>query len=97
MPLMFVVLPKLSQMSIRYIYGGQKLSGLLKGRCAACNSKHTHTYIYIYININSREEIGGYCPHRRKWLLANIEVVKKEKRKEIAKKKAENKAKKKEG
>ena len=48
-------------------------------------------------NINSREEIGGYCPHRRKWLLANIEEVRKEKRKEIAKKKAENKIKKKAG
>ena len=49
------------------------------------------------LNINSREEIGGYCPHRRKWLLSNIEVVKAERRKEIKKKKEENKAKKKEG
>ena len=42
-------------------------------------------------NINSREEIGGYCPHRRKWVLMNIEEVKAGKRKEIARKKADKK------
>ena len=52
-----------------------------KKNCNICSKETLLLQRRSKTNINSREEIGGYCPHRRKWLLANIEVVKKEKRK----------------
>ena len=69
-----------------------KPRGANQRNCNICNKETLLLQKRSKFNINSREEIGGYCPHRRKWLLSNIEEVKAEKRKEISKKKAENKA-----
>ena len=57
-----------------------------------CNKETLFLQKRNKLNINSMEEIGGYCPNKGGWLLSNIEEINAEKRKQIALKKANNKA-----
>ena len=62
--------------------------------CNICNKETLLLQKRSKLNVNSKEEIGGYYPHKRGWLLCNIEEVKAERKKQIAIKKSENKARK---
>ena len=44
-----------------------------QGSCNLCNLETIHIMRRSAISLNSREELGGYCPHRRVHLLENIE------------------------
>ena len=44
--------------------------------CNVCNKETMYLMKRDILNVNSREEIGGYCPHRRGWLLKNIKSEK---------------------
>ena len=44
--------------------------------CNICDKETIFLMKRSVLNINSREEIGGYCPHKRGWLLKNIKSEK---------------------
>ena len=69
-----------------------KPRGANQKSCALCNTETHEIMKRSEISINDREELGGYCPHRRAHLIINIQENK-ENLKEV---RAENKRKKEE-
>ena len=59
--------------------------------CKLCNLETIYLMDRAKISINSRDELGGYCPHRRKHIIENIY----ENRADLKIKRAESKKKKK--
>ena len=53
-----------------------KARGANQRLCNVCNKETMFLMKRDVLNINSREEIGGYCPHRRGWILKNIKFEK---------------------
>ena len=58
-----------------------KARGANQKLCNICDKETMFLMKRDTLNINSREEIGGYCPHRRGWLLKNIASEKIERKK----------------
>ena len=51
-------------------------------RCNLCDTETIYILNKPKISVNTRLELGGYCPHKRKYLLSNIESNKATKKEE---------------
>ena len=61
-----------------------KPRGANNKRCNLCDTESLYILHKPEISVNSRSELGGYCPHKRKFILSNInsnKEVKKEEKK----------------
>ena len=69
-----------------------KARGANQKSCALCNTETHEIMMRSKLSINDREELGGYCPHRRAHLIVNIQ----ENKENLKEERAENKRKKEE-
>ena len=56
--------------------------------CTLCDKESLFILRKNKLALNTRKELGGYCPHRRKYFLKNIKSNDQVRKDELAKKKA---------